>query len=47
MSKQSMSFGGLVRVTGDFDNCPEVAFRIIDIVERTRDSASIKHWCVC
>jgi hypothetical protein len=46
MSKQSMSLGGLMRVTGGFDNCPEVAFRIIDIVESTCDSASIKRWCV-
>ena len=37
-----MSFGGLVRVTVGFDNCTEVAFRLIDAVERTRDSASIK-----
>ena len=47
MSKQSMSVGGLVRVTVGFDNCTEVAFRLIDAVERTRDSASIKRWCGC
>jgi hypothetical protein len=30
-----MSVAGLVRVSGGFDNCPEVAFRILNIVERT------------
>jgi hypothetical protein len=47
MSKHSMSFGGLVRVTVGFDNCTELAFRPIDVVERTRDSASIKRRRVC
>jgi hypothetical protein len=42
-----MSVGGLAPVTGGFDNCPEVAFRIVDIVESARDSASIKCWRLC
>jgi hypothetical protein len=47
MSKQSMSICRLVHVAVGFDNRTEVAFRRIDVVERTRDSASIKRWCVC
>ena len=47
MSKQSMSVGSLMRVTGCLENCPELALGVVDIVESTRDSASIKRRYVC
>jgi len=37
-----MSVGSLVWVTGCFENSPELALGVADIVESTRNSASIK-----
>jgi hypothetical protein len=42
MGKQSVSVGSLMRVTGYLENCPELALGVADIVESTRNSASIK-----
>jgi hypothetical protein len=47
VSQQSVSLGRLLYLTGGLENCPEVALPAFDIVERTRDSPSIKGRYVC
>ncbi len=46
MGQHAMSVASLMRVTRRLENHPELALRFADIIESTRNRASIKRRCV-